>query len=385
MYTQNVFESNKFDIAITSNSYHKSNGLNEHYLTLKIKGKDFNVKMLNSLRRICSSYIPTYAFPPELIKITENTSEAFNNDMMRMDLSLLPVFGVDPMLDELEEKYWYNVNYADIMRPKHPNEKNIEFNLNIHNNSQDYRRVTTNDARVTVDGADFKMFDEKYPILLIELTGNQTFKCHMKAVLGIGANNRGGALWKSCPNAYYEYDETEQDVTKLEYTFTVYGTNMFSEQELLFRSCKFMIEKMKKLKKSLIDKLNEKEIELQEFMEFTFANEDYTTIEPINYELQENKDIIFSGTAKFDHLVKSMVLKVQSKSGIKSPFNALIESITTVENKFNKLGYLLYKILNKDGNDNDSNDKDSNDNDSDDNDDDKDEKSKRKINKKNKK
>ena len=331
----NKIKSNDYNISIKEEKYQKSIGLNEHYLSLKFYGKDCNIKLMNTLRRVSSNYIPVYAYAPELIKITENTSEAFNNDMMRLDLSVLPVFGIDPKLDELDEKYWYDVNYADNTRNKHPKEKNIEFYLNVHNNSQDYIRVTTNDVRVTVDGEDFKMYDEKYPILLIELTANQTFKCHMKAVLGIAENINNGAIWKGCFNSYYD------EVNPGEFLFTVYGNNMFSEQKLLIRACKFIIKKMSKLKKSIIDKLNTKEITPEQSMQFIFDNEDYTTIGPINFELQEHKDIIYAGLLKPDQLIKSVMIKATCNNKVKSPIDALLDSIDVVEQKFTKIGSLL--------------------------------------------
>jgi DNA-directed RNA polymerase subunit L len=334
-------KSNDFDISISEIKYHKSNGLNEHYLTLLLGGDDFNIKLLNTLRRVCSNYIPVYAYVPELINITENTSEAFNNDMMKLDLSVMPVFGIDPGIYELDEKYWYNVDYADPNRDSHEAEKSIEFYLNKHNNSLNYIRVTTNDARITVDAEDVKMYSEKYPILLIELTPNQTFKCHMKAVLGIAENNKYGALWKSCFNAYYG------DNDKNEFEFTVYGNNMFSEQELLIRSCKFMVSKLNKMKQMIIDKINRKEIIPEKIMKFIFDNEDHTIGEPLNYELQDHKDIIFSGLSKPDFLIKSIVITATCSKNVESPIQALLDSIDIVEQKFSKMGYLLTNLYTK--------------------------------------
>lgn len=334
-------KSNDFDISISEIKYQKSNGLSEHYLTLLFGGDDFNIKLLNTLRRVCSNHIPVYAYVPDLINITENTSEAFNNDMMRLDLSVLPVFGVDPGIYELDEKYWYNVDYADPDRDPHKAEKNIEFYLNKHNNSLNYIRVTTNEARVTIDGEDFKMYNEKYPILLIELTANQTFKCHMKAVLGIAENNRYGALWKSCFNAYY--DEKKNN----EYEFTVYGNNMFSEQELLIRSCKFTVSKLAKMRKLIIEKVQRKELIPEKTMKFIFDNEDHTIGEPLNYEMQDHSDIIFSGLSKPDLLIKSIIITASCIKNIESPIQALLDSIDTVEQKFSKMGYLLTNLYTK--------------------------------------
>lgn len=336
-----IFKPVPFDISIKQLQYHESNGLNEHYLVLKFTGADFHVKLLNTLRRICTNYIPVYAYAREAISIKENTSDAFNNDMMSLDLSLMPVIGVDPQLYELDEKYWYGVNYLDPERLKHPSEKNIEFHLNKHNNSLDYVRVTTNEARTTIDGDEIKMYNEKYPLLLIELAANQTFKCHMKGVLGIAENPKSGALWKSAMNAYY--DETSPG----EFKFTVYGNDMFSEKELLIRSCKFAVSKMSKLKQFIIDKVNSKELVAAKKMEFVFDNEDHTTGEPINYELQNHKDIVYSGLKKPDLLIKSVIIKAECSKNIESPIQPLLDAIETVRDKFHKIGHLLENLNNK--------------------------------------
>ena len=109
----NDFKNNDYDIQIKQKEMHKSNGLDSHYLTLEFQGDDLNIKIINMLKRACSNSVPVYAYAKELINIIENTSIAYNNDMMKLDLSLLPIFNIDPELSDLDEEYWYNVNYAD--------------------------------------------------------------------------------------------------------------------------------------------------------------------------------------------------------------------------------------------------------------------------------
>lgn len=329
------FLDNDYNISIKEEKYQKSNGLNEHYLMLLFTGSDLNIKLMNMLRRVCLNYIPVYAFAPELINIIENTSIAFNNDMMRLDLSLLPVFKVDPSIFELDEQYWYDVNYADFARKKHPNEKNVEFYLNKHNDTNNYIRVTTNDARITVDGEDIEMYNKKYPVLLIELKPKQTFSCHMKAVLGIAERNEHSAIWKSSFNTYYD------EIRPGEYMFTVYGNNMFTEQELLKRACKFVIKKMEKLKKQIEEKVKKQEIVPKRKITFIFENEDTTIGGIVNYELQSHKDISFAGLAKPDLLVKSINIIAECTENIPSPIDALLESFDIVKNKVHKIGSLL--------------------------------------------
>jgi DNA-directed RNA polymerase subunit L len=331
------FKDNDFDIKIKETDKYESDGLNSHYLTLEFEGSDLNVKIINMLRRACTNHIPIYAFPVELINIIENSSIAFNNDMMKLDLSFLPVYNVDPEIYELDEEYWYNVNYADNERKKFHGEKNIEFYLSYHNNSSDIVRVTTNDAQVYIDGKQVEMYNKKYPILLIELKANQTFKCHMKAVLGVAERRDDGALWKSCKRAYY----TELDKEKNKFSFTVYGNEQFSEYQLLIRTCQFLIYKLYKIKKMISDKVKKGEILPEKTIKFVFENEDHTIGEPINYELQDHKSIIFSGFSKADHLIKTGVITASAVKNDNSPINPLLESIEILSNKIHKIGFLL--------------------------------------------
>ena len=184
--------------------YFKSSGIKSHYLILSFSGKDCNIKIMNMLRRICHNYIPIYAFAQ--IVITENTTVAFDNDIVSRELSFLPVCNVDPELYILEPEYWKNVNYYDPGRKKHPNEKNVELYVNASNKDTNIVKITTNDANVYINGKQEQMYDKKNPILLIELNKNQSFKCHMKAVLGIGEEH---ARWKSARNVFYEQNKND--------------------------------------------------------------------------------------------------------------------------------------------------------------------------------
>jgi hypothetical protein len=140
--------SKKIDINVEERS-HKPYDSNFEVLILEISGSDSNIPLINSFRRACNDNVPKYAFVRELIKINNNKS-AYHNDYMTLRLSQLPVFNVkthdiDPKLDYLHEKYWKNVDYLDKNRNKPDNEKNIEIQINVHNNSDELKAITTSD------------------------------------------------------------------------------------------------------------------------------------------------------------------------------------------------------------------------------------------------
>ena len=336
------FKSQSLSIECNEIEMHESNGLDASWLTLLFSGKDFNIKLANSLRRACSNNIPTFAIPQELITIELNTSVAFNNDYMKLRLAQLPVYGLDPDLYFLAEKYWNKdtVNYADPKREKHPKEKSIEFYINSHNNSSMITNVTTNDIKMFIDGELINPYNKKYPMLLIKLRPNDRFKCHMKAVLGVGERN---VIWAGARNVYYD----EKNTSKNEILFTIEGNGQCHEYDTLLKACKFLIKKYTDLRTDLNKKFKSKEILPKKVIYLKLDKEDYTIAEPLNYELQDHKNIIMSGLSRPDHLVRSIQIKVESDENIDSPIPAILECIDAVTNKFMHIGYIISELKNK--------------------------------------
>lgn len=333
-----MFKTGKFNIKIAENDYHKSLGFDESSLTLLFSGNDVNIKMINALRRVSYNNLPMYAFPPELIKIETNTMVAFNNDNMRLYLSQLPVAGIDSKLFTMQEKYWYGINYADQRREKHPNEQSYELYINAHNTTDKIIPVTTNDALVYIDGEQIKPYSQKYPLLLAKLRPDDKFKCSMKAVLGLGERH---AIWKGASTAYY--DELI-DGDKKSYVFSIESNYQCSEYELLIRSCKFLIRKLSELRDDLDHKIKSGEIKHEKMIYFKLEQDDHTIGEIINYEFQDHKDILGSGVSRPDHLVKAILIKIQCVPNLKSPLNAMLESLDLLINKYRHIGKLFVEL-----------------------------------------
>ena len=91
--------------------------LSESNLDFRIKGKNIDHVIMNTIRRMVLSKVPIYAF--KNIVITENTS-IFNNNYLKVRLENMPVLGINndydflPNNDEDEEE----------------DEDNIEDNIN---------------------------------------------------------------------------------------------------------------------------------------------------------------------------------------------------------------------------------------------------------------
>ena len=340
------------DIKIDEITHKPYDGRNLEFLSLKFSGKDINIKLVNSIRRVCNDNVPNYAYARELIKISTNTTVAYNNDMMTLRLSQLPVFKVteidiDPKIDYLHERYWHDVNYLDKTRliPVDEDgkkiEKDIEVQINVHNNTDIVKSISTDDPgfKVFVDGQKVDMYNEKWPILLIYLRPNDSFKCSMKAVLGCGERD---TIWASCTNSWHHYED--DDINK-NIIMNLRSTNLIGTKSIVLRAISFLIKKTDITKKEVL-RIFDKTIINKGQIKIELNDEDHTLGEIINYEFQNHDDIMYSGIAKPDHLLRNVTILVNFNSSknsdkykkiISECFDSLLKKLNFIEEKLEKI------------------------------------------------
>lgn len=315
------------DIKIIEKSYVEQSGFSSSVLTLHFKGKDINFVILNTLRRIAMDDIAMYAFM--YIDIEANTS-IYNNDMMRMRLKQIPIYDVSNNIDYLQPEFWKGIDYNNKHRKKHNDEIAIDGYINVVNDTNDILNVTTDHMTYIV--ADKKMRypsrDPKYPLLLIQLRPNETFKCHMRGVLGIGELD---SVFSGCKRMYYNY---EDDIHDLE--LTIESTGQIHEYEILIKCCKYAKIKLKMILSDLEKRFKSGSIKPDEKLNIKLENEDFTMGNIINDALQSHENIKFSGIIQPNHLVKSVEIKCYSDS-FDSLVNAIYESFEKVNTMFDFL------------------------------------------------
>lgn len=302
----------EFDIKVEEKYYNKKKSYKSSDLCMKFSGKDCNIKILSTLRRVCGISIPNLAFHPSMIHIEENTCVAFNNDYMRLRLSQLPIFNVESKLSYLHKKYWKNINYADVNREKHPDEKNLKIYINAYNNSNEIKDITTKDIKVYIDDSQVEMYDPTAPILIVKLRPNDTFKCTMVASLGIG---EGDTIYSACSNAWATYDEDIKDSGERIFKsgeLVLKSRGQQKEKDILKLACAYLIKKYEDFKIDLENKIKSKQIDEDNNLVLVLEEEDFTFGEWLNFEMQDNKNIIFSGLSKPDHQIKSITFKILS-------------------------------------------------------------------------
>lgn len=319
----------KLDISIVAKKYDKAHNFTPSKLELQFDGQDMNHIIVNTLRRVSFDDIPMYAFA--YINIEHNNS-VFNNDMMKIRLNQLPIYNIDSDMYFLHPSYWENVDYDNKNRLKHDKEIPIEGIINVYNNNKDeILNVTTDNITYYVNNEK----QERYPcigepILIIQLKPNETFKCQMKGCLGVGERNN---IWSAAAQSYYDYDDDKPN--KINFTIESCGQN--AEHTILIKACKLIKMKLNGIKQEIKNRVDAKEITHSQSIMFEIVKEDHTMGNLINNALQDHNDIIFSGLSKPNHLVRTIVFKIESVSEKISPIKPFFESIEYLINVFDEI------------------------------------------------
>ena len=325
-------------ITIKETEYIPFNGIISSQLKLEITG--INSITANTLRRIIQDDLPIYAFPSELIKIEQNTS-TFNNDQMRDHLSQLPILDQDSGISYLDPMYWKEIDYKNLEREKDEHEKIIDLYVNVHNVSPEVMNVTIDNAKIFVDGEQIDMWKNyKTKPLLIQLKPDATFKCHMRSALGTGERN---AIWSAGLAFPYE------DGNKIIFTLESFG--QMDEYTLLIKACDYINHKLSELKKQIEKNVTEGKLPNKKIIFIELEDEDFTLGNIVNDLLQDHPNIIFSGVAKPDHLIKAIRIKVECDDKFPSPIKPLYNVIDELVDRFNTIKSqlkVLYKKLGKD-------------------------------------
>jgi len=300
-----------FDFNIKEKSY-ITDDFDSSCLKLEISGKDVNYAIINSLRKVCIDQIPIYALHRSKIKILRNNS-VFDGTDVEVRLSQLPIKRVKHNVKFLPLKYYKNVNFADTKLERHPDDtSNIEYYLNIKNSGPDkILYVTTDDLRISINNDivdNKKIYQGIEPITLIQLCPGEEFECSMKGILAVGELD--GIF--NASNTYYE------EITENNYIFSIESNGQFTEYELLERGIEIIIEKLKIIKENISQEQYFTILTDNNSVKIEIKNEDYTCGGPINYILQNMKEVIFSGVSRPNFMEKNIGLTFSINKNYKS-------------------------------------------------------------------
>lgn len=285
------------------------------YSQLVLQVSNVKLSIINGIRRICLRDIPIYAWEPATINIEHNDT-IFNNDMMRLRISNLPIFNIKNDVLFLSQKFWKNIDFTDSKRPKHPNEQKIEMYISEHNDTLSDKDIYSDTIKLFIDG---KKIDEPFKniekILIIRLRPNQTFKAHCRAVLAIGELND---IYSGASNIFFK------TIKDNEHKLTIESQGQMDEYELVSKACDIAVKKLQDVKENI--KKNYTNVkDNKEHIEIVLKNEDHTMGNIITEGLQEQKNVVFSGLAKIDLLIKEVKIKYLTKD--KNPLDSIYKSI----------------------------------------------------------
>lgn len=346
--------SEKIEINTKIYNHSEYNGKNLEKLELLFSGKDINIKLINSLRRACINGVPGYGFARELIKIKENTTIGYNNDYMSLRLSHLPIFNVknkklnlDPNISYLHEKYWNNINFNDSDRlkvlddKKQEIEKNIEMQINVVNETNSELNVDTNNKniKVYIENELVDMYDKKFPILIIKLKPKEKFNCYLKGVLSVGEKNN---IFSNCTNSWHYYEDEEKEENII---LSIRSYGLLNVFDIYIRGCEYLLKRISILRKIINTQLKKIKIDVNSFL-LELINEDNTIADLLNYELQENKDILYSGISIPDNLKKNINIKINCNENLnQEKFIKIISNcFDNLEKKINKIHKNIIKL-----------------------------------------
>lgn len=289
------------DFEIKEISY-KTDNFDSSCLTVDISGKDVNYTIINSLRKVCIDQIPIYAFERGKIKIFKNSS-VFDCTEMEVRLSQLPIKRILPNVVFLPLKYYKNVIFSDPKMDRHIDDNlNIEYYVNVKNNGPEkILYVTTDHLRITINNEVIKnnnIYKGIESIVLIALRQGEEFECSMKGVLAVGELN---AIF-SASNSYYK------EITENHYQLNIESNGQMDEYELLLRGTNIIIEKLNIIKENILQQEYNTVITENNSVQIEITNEDHTCGGPLNYVLQNMKEVIFSGVSKPNFMEKNIMI-----------------------------------------------------------------------------
>jgi len=333
------------------------NGFNNNYVLFTINGKDINYIIVNTLRRVILTLVPTFAFDPENIIIEKNTS-VYNNDYMKLRLSSMPLINpsyepnkmiikndssiLSKVLELEEEANTANFENKNNLTKEEEEKKkenlkklldNLQISIDAKNDTSDIISITTDSVKFTIDNKQIKSIYPK-PILVLKLKPEQSrlhikgeqFKATCISSLNIPLKN---AMYLSCLCSYDEVDPNN-------FELKICSFRQISEEMIINHACKIIIMKLERIKEKIINaiKKHNNEQVLNE-AKLIIENENHTMGNLITRVIQDHPDIEFCGY-NVDHLYVNE-LTLRYKTNGKSIIDILETSINYLINLYKHL------------------------------------------------
>lgn len=317
---------------------------NENELRVQLKGISVDNSVVNALRRIIMMDIPIYAFHRSNIFIdVERCKYMYNNDLIYNQIETLPIFDV-PNYFDLEDPDTFmptevmkrifgqfkKSNYEETEDIKSDSKKKllkIDLSVNIKNNTNDFRYVTSHDLVLKIGGQISESYKIRDPIAIIVLKPGEEFSLKAEANLGISKMH---AMYEATTNAIHE----ELSPTKF---ILWYETLEQLDKELIFsKACVILSKKLNNLREFILTNYDERDSD--EIVEIELYGEDDTLGNLIATTLQKCFFVTKAAYAKPHPFISQILISYQlSEHAEIGPIQVLLDSIDYLVKLFTHL------------------------------------------------
>jgi DNA-directed RNA polymerase subunit L len=295
-------------------------GYSNSNIKLELTGITFHYA--NMLRRVIKSYVPTYAFPRKLIKVTKNTS-IINNDQILERLSNMPIMYINNSEDTVKQ-------FLQLYNGETLKENYFTMFVSYKNKTGKIAMVTTDMAKFYYLGNEIKS-PYKKPFLFVKLNNNEEFECTCEARLGLNLEEEfeDPAIYDPVAACAYGQICTECNKEKCicnkeyKYVLGFESKQQLNELEILRRALSCLIIRFEYLNNLIKEKIVNKEDEKEGILQI--PNEDMTLGGILGYTLQMHKDIEYAGEFQPNIAQRSLQLKYKTKTNIVDVFNDSID------------------------------------------------------------
>ena len=311
---------------------------------ISFSGKQIDHSIVNAIRRTILTEIPIYGFHNSNIFIdTKETINIYNTNMINMVLETLPIFDINNNFDlENPEIYMANqeirTEYSYLLNEKKTlpvgseidKVKNIEFSLNVINNSNTNIFASTHDAILKIDGKISNNYKKHEPISLFALKPRE--KISLRAIANLGIVNMN-SIYEATTNVIFK----KKDEHNYEMSYETLG--QLKSIDIYKKACIILGKKLLLLQKFIDENYEERNVDDKIIL--SIYGEDHTLGNLISTTLKRDPEVMRAGY-KIPHPLNNQLV-IKYKLFPKS--NTLpIQKLKDILNYLNKIFIYISKI-----------------------------------------
>jgi DNA-directed RNA polymerase subunit L len=257
---------------------------NKNELRIEIEGASVDYSVVNAIRRTILMSIPIYGFNRSNIFIdVEKSKHMYNNDFIYNQIETLPIFDIPNNFD-LENPEIFLPNEViknifgsfmpenelieqDISKFSDSNKKllKIELTINIKNNTNTDKFVSTHDAILRIDGKISNSYKIRKPICILVLKPTEEISLRAEANLGIAAMH---AAYEATTNAIHE------EITPTKYHLWYETLEQLDKKVIFTKACIILTKKLQNLMEFIEKKYGDKNV--SDLVEIRLHGENHT-------------------------------------------------------------------------------------------------------------